>query len=77
MSILFLGCLPILHTTYYIHILPAWAVLAESVSYAKSSALLSVVYLSIILISIDSSEKSIPSSVVMNPIEVCNDISPC
>ena len=51
MSIRFLGCLP----------MPAWAVLAESVSYAKRSALLRVVYLSIILINIDSSEKSIPS----------------
>lgn len=40
--------------------MPAWAVLAESVSCAKRSALLSVVYLSIILVSIDSSEKYMP-----------------
>eukprot|EP00967_Tisochrysis_lutea_P101227 scaffold151720_cov39-Tisochrysis_lutea.AAC.1 len=38
--------------------MPAWAVLAKSVVFAYSSALLSVVYLSIVLISTDSSERS-------------------
>ena len=51
----FFGCLP----------MPAWAVLAELVLYANINALLSVVYLSITLISIDSSKKSMPSECIL------------